>query len=201
VVNLVVSRVSAMILGLLTEGERHGYDLVREMEDRGMLRWAKASKVAVYKALASLEREGCLTSWLEKSGNTPQKRVYALTHRGEEMLRDLVYGLCSSQEPIRSETFIGLIFMGCLDGDEKREALERRLKYLQGQIRRLGKEKSILAGLQEGIYEDILEHELEMYRIESRWLKGLLGRLEPGWEAEFQERGGGKAEPDSLRAS
>jgi DNA-binding PadR family transcriptional regulator len=173
-----VSRVTVMILGLLIEGERHGYDLVKEMEARGMLRWTSASKVAVYKSLVSLEREGCLTSWVEKCGNTPERRIYAVTEQGEGRLRDLVYDLCSSQEPIRFETSIGMTFISYLKKEEARDALERRLKYIEGQANRLAREKDIMEGLNGDMYVEILLHELAVYRGEARWLRHLAGKLD-----------------------
>ena len=50
-----ISKVATMVLGLLAEGERHGYNILWEMEERGMMRWARVSRVAVYKALSRLE--------------------------------------------------------------------------------------------------------------------------------------------------
>jgi DNA-binding PadR family transcriptional regulator len=172
-----VSRISVMILGVLMEGERHGYDLFREMGERGLLRLTSASKVAVYKSLASLEREGSLTSWVEKSGNAPERRIYAVTAQGEGRLRDLVYDLCSSQEPIRFETSIGLTFIAYLREEEARDALERRLQYIEGQARRLARERDIMEELDGDMYTEILEHELAVYRGEARWLKHIAGSV------------------------
>jgi DNA-binding PadR family transcriptional regulator len=169
-----VSRVSIMIIGLLMESEKHGYELVREMEERGMLRWTSASKVAVYKSLEKLERESYLSSWVEKSGKSPERRVYAVTAEGEERLRDLVYELCSSREPIRLETSVGLAFIGHLGEEEARDALERRLQYIEGQVKRLGGERDILEGLAGDMHMEIIEHELAAYKGEARWLRGLI---------------------------
>jgi DNA-binding PadR family transcriptional regulator len=166
-----------MVLGLLMEGERHGYELVREMEERGMLRWTRASKVAVYKALARLEEDGCLTSWTEKLGGAPEKRVYAITAEGEERLRDLVHSLCSSQEPLRFEISVGLAFIQYLDQEETKDALERRLRYVQGQLKHLGREREIMEGLADDLSLEILRHELAAYREEARWLTRIIDKM------------------------
>jgi len=175
-----VSRVGTMALGLLAEGERHGYDLGREMDERGMLRWTRASKVAVYKALARLQGEGCLTSWTEREGNMPEKRVYAITAVGEERLKDNVYSLLASQEPLRFDMPVGLAFIGFLDQEEAKEALRSRLAYLKAQLRRLRKENDIMQGLAHGISLDILAHEQSAYREEMRWLRGIVERMDEG---------------------
>ncbi len=190
-----VSRISVMILGLLMEGERHGYDLFREMGERGMLRWTSASKVAVYKSLANLEREGCLTSWVEKSGNTPERRIYAVTAQGEERLHDQVYDICTSQEPIRLETSIGLAFIAHLSLEEARDALESRLRYIEGQVRRLTRERDIMEGLAGDMFAEILEHELAVYKGEARWLKRVAGKMDSRMKGGRSESSGGGIAP------
>jgi DNA-binding PadR family transcriptional regulator len=166
-----------MVLGLLAEGERHGYDLLRDMDERGMLRWTRVSRVAVYKALARLEDEGCLTSWTEKEGNLPEKRVYALTSHGRERLKDLVYSLCASQESLRFDMPVGLAFIACLEKDEAKDALEARMVFLEKQARRLRKERDVLRGLVDDIFLDILNYEQSAYRGEMRWLRRIVDRI------------------------
>ncbi len=175
-----VSRVETLILGLLCEGERHGYDLVREMGERGMLRWTRASKVGVYKALARLQEEGCLTSWTEREKNLPEKRVYAITACGEDKLCDLVYSLCSSQEPLRLDTAVGMAFLSRLEPREAVEALQQRREFLASQARRLARESDLLQGLADEMFLDILERERLAYREELRWLGRIIARIEGG---------------------
>jgi DNA-binding PadR family transcriptional regulator len=166
-----------MVLGLMMEGEKHGYELIRDMDSRGLLRWTHASKVAVYKALARLEEEGCLTSWTEKEGSMPEKRIFAITSEGEERLKDQVYALCASQEPLRFEASVGMAFISCLSGDEARDALEKRRHYLEVQARRLDDELDIVEDLADEMYTDMLRHELEGYLKEIRWVKSVGDRI------------------------
>lgn len=175
-----VSKLAVMVLGLLAEGEKHGYELVREMDLRGMLRWTRASKVGVYKALARLQEEGCLTSWTERDGNLPEKRVYAITALGEEKLRDLVYSLCSSQEPLRLDAAAGMAFLDFLDPGEAVEALRQRRDFLAAQARRLARERKLLGDVADEIFTDILVREQAAYREELRWLGGIIARIEGG---------------------
>jgi len=175
-----ISKTEAMVLGLLAEGEKHGYDLVREMDLRGMLRWTQASKVGVYKALARLEAEGCLTAWTEREGRHPEKRVYALTAAGGERLEELVYALCASEEPIRTEIPVGLAFVSSLEREEARQALETRLRYLRRQLKRLGREQKLMAGMGDGIGEQVSRYEMALYREEVRLLGGVVDALTAG---------------------
>lgn len=172
-----VSRISTMVLGLLMEGEKHGYELVKAMDERGMLRWTPASKVAVYRCLSRLQGEGCLTSWVAREGSAPEKRVYALTSLGEERLRDLVYSLCASREPLRFGSCVGLPFLKYLERDAAVDALENRLQYIQGQAKRIRRERDMLQGLGDDIFWEILQHELAAYREEARWLARVIDKV------------------------
>jgi DNA-binding PadR family transcriptional regulator len=179
-----VSRVSIMLLGLLMEGDRHGYELVKEMDERGMSRWAPVSKVAAYKCLARMESEGSLTSWLEREGSAPEKHVYAVTQAGEERLRDMVYALCSAREPLRFESNAALPFLQYLEKEDAIDALENRLHYIEGQGRRLKNEADMLEGLRDDIFLEVLKHEEEVYRQEVRFLKRLIALLKPAEEGK-----------------
>lgn len=174
------SLLETMVMGLLAEKGRHGYDLLREMEERGFLRWTRASKVAIYKVLARLERKGCLTSWMERDGNMPERKIYALTAEGEEMLRDGVYALCSEEEPLRLEYAAAVAFLGLLSLEEAEEALERRRAFLEKRARQLASEQDLLSGLASELELLILEHELSLYRREVRWISRILDNIRKG---------------------
>jgi len=171
------SKISTMVLGLLMEGEKHGYELVKAMEERGMLRRAPASKVAVYKTLSRMEEEGCLTSGLEREGNAPEKRVYAVTVAGEQRLQDLVYSLCASREPLRFASSVGLPFIQYLEKEAAIDCLQSRLKYIEGQGRRLSDEVDMLEGLGDDMFLEIIMHEAAAYKEEARWMKRIIAKV------------------------
>ena len=175
-----ISRVATMVLGLLAEGERHGYDILREMEERGMMRWAHVSRVAVYKALSRLESEGSLISWTEKDGNLPEKRIYAMTSEGQENLKDMVYAICASREPLRLDMAVGLAFISRLDTEEAAVALRSRMSFLETQVKRLRRERDIMEGIADDIFMDIIAYEHAAYRSELRCLKGIVASMEGG---------------------
>ena len=68
------------ILTLLAAGERHGYDLLREMRARG---WGTPGPASVYPVLAMLETAG-LVQGREEDG----RRIYELTKAGRDFLAD-----------------------------------------------------------------------------------------------------------------
>jgi DNA-binding PadR family transcriptional regulator len=69
-----------VILKLLAEGARHGYDVMREFEERG---WGRGRGGSIYPVLMMLEEAGFVTT-REENG----KRIYVITEKGLEHLRD-----------------------------------------------------------------------------------------------------------------
>ena len=74
--------VRTAVLDVLEEGPRHGYDVIRELEERSGGRW-RPSPGSVYPTLQMLEDEGLVTGE-ERDG----KRVYALTDAGRAALNE-----------------------------------------------------------------------------------------------------------------
>jgi DNA-binding PadR family transcriptional regulator len=74
--------VRAGLLALLAERPMHGYDLIRELEERSGGMW-RPSPGSIYPTLQMLEDEGLVTS-NEQDG----KRVYSITETGKAELED-----------------------------------------------------------------------------------------------------------------
>jgi DNA-binding PadR family transcriptional regulator len=70
--------VRSAILSLLTEGPRHGYQIIQDIAERSGGAW-RASPGSVYPALAALQDEG-----LVDDEKIEGRRVYALTQAGRE---------------------------------------------------------------------------------------------------------------------
>lgn len=72
-----------VILQLLEEKPRHGYEIIKELEDRSGGRYAP-SPGTVYPTLTMLEEMGYATSATEAAG----KKVYSITEEGRKFLAD-----------------------------------------------------------------------------------------------------------------
>ncbi|HSC27487.1 MAG TPA: PadR family transcriptional regulator [Vicinamibacterales bacterium] len=76
-----------MILAVLEERDRHGYDIAKLIDDRsdGVLRFHVAS---LYPMLYRMERRGWIAGrWVEKAG-VRRRRFYRLTPAGRTVLAD-----------------------------------------------------------------------------------------------------------------
>jgi DNA-binding PadR family transcriptional regulator len=76
----------AVVLGLLSEGERSGYDLLKRAETSVAHMWAPA-KSQLYAALPRLVDRGLARRRLVRQEARPDKQVYRLTAAGRRAVR------------------------------------------------------------------------------------------------------------------
>ena len=81
-----VSATEAAILGLLTSGEKSGYELSKAIERSVAFFWSPATS-AIYAVLPRLVAAGLATSRKVAQERRPDKQVYRITKRGREALR------------------------------------------------------------------------------------------------------------------
>ncbi len=76
-----------VLLGLLRQGPRHGYDLTREFLPETVLGdIVHLEPSLLYANLKKLERDGLVRSTLQPQGTRPPRRMLELTERGVETL-------------------------------------------------------------------------------------------------------------------
>lgn len=84
--------VEPCLLLLLHRDDTHGYDLLERLEEFGFAEHGVDSSV-VYRSLRELEDRGFVTSTWETEGGGPPRRVYTLTHDGDQYLAWWISGL------------------------------------------------------------------------------------------------------------
>jgi DNA-binding PadR family transcriptional regulator len=75
------------VLSLVAEQPRHGYEIERVIEERGMREWTEIGFSSIYYLLKKLEREGLIEGQLAETGRGPARKVYRLTPAGHEAAR------------------------------------------------------------------------------------------------------------------
>jgi PadR family transcriptional regulator PadR len=75
------------VLALLREGERYGFELVRELSAADGL---VTSEGTVYPLLTRLRREGLVETTWQESNQGPPRRYYSITSEGNRALESFV---------------------------------------------------------------------------------------------------------------
>jgi len=74
--------IEGCVLVALRDGERYGYDLVRDLSATGLI----ASDGTIYPLLARLRRQGWVHTVLRASSQGPARQYYSLTDEGRAAL-------------------------------------------------------------------------------------------------------------------
>jgi DNA-binding PadR family transcriptional regulator len=121
-----VTNAELAILSLITEQPRHGYEIERVIEERGMREWTEVGFSSIYYLLKKLEHEGLIEGQLEEVGRGPARRVYHVTQAGSEARRAALLEALSTPQPCYSPLLLGI---SNLPGVSPGEALAALRKY------------------------------------------------------------------------
>jgi PadR family transcriptional regulator AphA len=174
---------SYIILGLLTTGEKSGYDL-KWMLDKNFRHfyWAPA-KSQIYGELRRLEAHGLVTGRDVAQEQRPDKRLYRLTPEGHEALEHWMVEDEVKADRYKSP-FLAKLFFGHMLPRERLLALldARRQQLLENITSAEAKQQDLQSRLPDE--QDLLfplltlEYKLACFRAELDWTEQTLHRLQ-----------------------
>ncbi|MFH0763156.1 MAG: PadR family transcriptional regulator [Candidatus Omnitrophota bacterium] len=161
-----------LLLGLLRESPKHGYDIKLKIQEILSL-FAGVDLRSIYYPLRVLEKKGLLAKRIAKPGKRPQRFIYTLTPAGKNRFDEL---LTKSLLEVKRPQFsldLSLYFLHYL----KPEIARRRLRARQAILNRISRG---LEGMiknppkkQPQALSRILEHNLKVLKAESEFLSSL----------------------------
>ncbi len=163
-----------MLLGLLKDGPRHGYE-IKKLVDEVMSGFTGISSQSIYYPLKELEKKGFLSRVVSRSGKRPEKYTYKITKQGEEEFERLLSkNLLMIQRPFLNVD-LSLYFLQHAKPEMVKRRLENRLNGLR-------KVKEWIAEEQENIQRNkalnhkatITEHMMELIKLEINFTRRLL---------------------------
>lgn len=132
-----MNRYDLVLLGLILEHERSGYDIITEVRNRELDRWAKISTSTIYNRLITLEKNECIVGHAERDGNRPERMVFNITDKGKEVLRkEVLKHLTGFNDDPRT---LGFAFLYGADNKELIRSLEVHERRLVQEIENLEK--------------------------------------------------------------
>src|SRR4030042_718878 len=112
-----------VLLGLLKESPKHGYEIKKKIKEILSL-FVGIDLKSIYYPLRLLEKRGLVTKRTSKAGRRPERLVYALTPKGETRFKELLtQSLLNFKRP-QFSLDLSLYFLNYL----KAEILKRRLR-------------------------------------------------------------------------
>jgi DNA-binding PadR family transcriptional regulator len=174
--------VQLVILGLLSEQPRYGYELRQEVERRLYATYINLSGGSLYYNLRQLERSGYVEkAWAEQKGRYPKRQVYQITPTGKEYLRDELRRLfidTESREKVFDPLNTALAFGHFVDNDAIRDALSRQLRWAKERVVWIRGQREFWQTQEISLTQaKIIEHGLAHYQAEIDWLETFLKDL------------------------
>lgn len=164
-----------LVLGLLSEMPRHGYQLEQVIEERGMREWTRIGFSSIYFVLGKLEKRNFVAS--EKPAGAKARKIYSITDTGREVLVNQTLAALRDLRPTYPSVLLGMAHWPVLQRDEALDALRTRANAVKAEQARLG---GILAGRQSmpDFVETLFEYSIGQLEAEAEWVTRTLEYME-----------------------
>lgn len=160
-----------LLLGLLRQGDMHGYRLI-EFIERELSTCTDLKKSTAYFVLDKMVAQGWITRSEEREGNRPPRRVYHITAAGEAQFFALLRENLARHAPPVFGGDIGLAFLDAVDPHEAIELLAVRRAALVADL-----EAARAVPPHAGAWQLLIDHRVIHLEGELRWLDDVLARL------------------------
>lgn len=168
-----------ILLGLLKENPKHGYEIKRKIKEILSL-FAGVNLKSIYYPLKILERKGLVEKHISRLGKRPQRFIYSLTPKGNDRFCQLLYKSFLNFKRPQFSLDLSLYFLHYI----KPSIAKRRLRARKLILKRLSRGlKQMINSLKNEKFPSliyILEHNLQMVKTESRFLSNLIKHFKNG---------------------
>ena len=167
-----------LLLGLVAEMPRHGYELDQVIEQRGMRQWTQIGFSSIYFVLGKLEKLGMIAANRTEgaSAGTKSRKVYSITSDGYQSLATQTFAALSTIRPTHSSVLLGMINWPALDREQALDALRARGDAINAELARLGAIQVEKQPLPDHV-EELFEYSLGQLRAEAQWVARTLAYM------------------------
>jgi DNA-binding PadR family transcriptional regulator len=163
-----------LVLGLVAEMPRHGYELEQVIEQRAMREWTHIGFSSIYYLLGKLEQQGLVTS--EAPSAAKAKRVFRVTDAGRAALAARSLAALRTVSPTYASVLLGMAHWPVLGRDEALDALESRRAAVEAELARLGDLQVAQQPLPDYL-EALFDYALGQLRADAGWVAQTLGYM------------------------
>ncbi len=166
-----------LLLGLVAEMPRHGYELDHVIEQRGMREWTQIGFSSIYFVLGKLQMLGLVVARKPKANvSVKARKVYSVTSAGLKTLASQTVAALRAVQPAYSSLLLGMINWSVLGRDEALAALAARAQALDAELARLGAIQIERQPLPDFV-EAVFEYSLGQLRAEAAWTTDTLAYM------------------------
>ena len=190
-----------LLLGLLLNGPRYGYELHQIVRAHGEL-YADLKKANIYYLLERLATEGYLRVEVEigARGSRGERLIYELTEQGREQFTTLLHEVMLSYEPIHMGIDTAVVFLSYLSSTEGLQLLKQRRQIVAERRAEMSAELNT-SKTTNPLVHIASDHLLSLVDAELAWIdRSVTYLIGVGWADKQEERiqhivnGGGEQE-------
>ena len=163
-----------LVLGLVAEMPRHGYQLEQVIEQRGMREWAQIGFSSIYFVLGQLEKMGLVAA--KKPAGTKAKKIYSMTDIGRAALVAQTLAALSNIRPSYSSVLLGMAHWPVLKRGEALGALQARAHAIEAELARVENIQIEQPTLPDFV-EALFDFSLGQLKAEAEWIARTLGYM------------------------
>jgi DNA-binding PadR family transcriptional regulator len=128
------------LLGILSQKERHGYDLKDAFDERVGAFWS-LNFGQIYSTLDRLEGEGLVEWRAEPQERRPNRKIYRITPKGRRELEEWLSRPVERPRALRDELFIKLLFLDAEDREPILALIDKQKRVYMQHMQRLTRRK------------------------------------------------------------
>lgn len=166
-----------VLLGLLKEGPKHGYEIKKTISQVLNI-FTNVDSKSIYYPLRRLEKKGLVVKRLGRKGRRPEKLIYKITKEGEEVFERLLNdNFLTFQRPIFNMD-LSLYFLPLVKSGLAKSRLRSRLRGMKRIIRWLKERKADLEKKRKSYHLlAIIEHQIELTKADINFTQNLIKSL------------------------
>ncbi len=182
-----LSKTDLLILGIIAEKPINPYAIIKliNYKRNSIRRYVPAQ--TVYGVINILHRKKLITGKKIKNGNMPDRTVYSITKKGEEMIRKNLISYLNTPEDNLSELVLSLLLLGFTD----RDTVLKALREYEGKIKKeidTSYKLSAKIVIPEELYtrKIVAKHTLSILRVNLETVQELIKKVENDSHWRFQ---------------
>ncbi|MDO8661757.1 MAG: PadR family transcriptional regulator [Candidatus Omnitrophota bacterium] len=162
-----------LLLGLLKEGPKHGYDIKTKIKQILFL-FAGVELKSIYYPLRILEKRGLVAKRTLKPGKRPERMVYALTAKGQVRFNELLNKSLLNLRRPQFSLDLSLYFLHYMKPSVASRRLRARLHMLNKVSGGLAQMVKTSSKAKTASLNRILEHNFSLLKAESQFISQLI---------------------------
>jgi len=170
-----------ILLSLIAEKPRHGYEIETVIEERGMRNWTEIAFSSIYFLLGKLVKNGLASSVMTPAaGRGPTRKVFSITPSGMDALRDGVLESVRNPDWGNQAFLFGLSCLPMLGHEGSLEALEARRNALEQKKDELAQNLAVNLTAFPAHVAAMFTYSLAVLQANLDWLTGYITQLRKG---------------------